>query len=154
MESKKVIIKVQREKYTTKTTIGKLYVNGVYVCDTLEDVCRDLNRDGNLNDEGETKVYAETAIPSGTYQLKIYDSPHFKQKLFWLQKVSGYDYVLIHSGNTAADTKGCILLGYNTAMNMVTDSRNALKKFHELVLNKYDEYELYLLDTPIVFGVK
>mgnify|MGYP003435238428 FL=1 len=71
----KANLKLLRDTYTNKTTIGKLYLNDVFICDTLEDVCRDLNKDGDLDDKGETKVYGETAIPSGTYKMIINMSP-------------------------------------------------------------------------------
>jgi len=62
-------------------TIGKLYIDGVYFCDTLEDKVRDINKDGDLLDKGEEKVYGETAIPSGTYQIVITYSNRFKKPL-------------------------------------------------------------------------
>ena len=102
-------------------TIGKLYVNGKYFCDTLEDKVRDLNKDGKF-DNGEVKVYGETAIPYGTYEIKITYSEHFKRNLPILLNVPSYEGVRIHKGNTAKDTLGCILLGENKKRGMVINS--------------------------------
>lgn len=112
-------------------TIGKLFVNGDFFCDTLEDLVRDLNKDGDLTDPGETKVYGATAIPYGTYKIIMSMSPKFKRMLPRLVDVPGFEGVLIHAGNTAKDTEGCILVGRNKIKGSLTDSRvteNALTK--------------------------
>lgn len=118
----------KREDYT----IGRLYVDGEYFCDTLEDKVRDLTR--------ETKVYGKTAIPEGTYEVTLrVQSPRFSQKKQYdfckgylprLLGVPSFEGVLIHGGNTAADTEGCILVGKNTVRGMVTDSLATLKKLY------------------------
>ena len=118
----------KREDYT----IGRLYVDGEYFCDTLEDKVRDLTR--------ETKVYGKTAIPEGTYEVTLrVQSPRFSQKKQYdfckgylprLLGVPSFEGVLIHVGNTAADTEGCILVGKNTVRGMVTDSLATLKKLY------------------------
>ena len=143
---KKAIITVIRDTYTSNSTQGKLYINEQYVCETLEDVCRDFNLDGDLNDPGEKKVYGFTAIPAGVYKLKIYQSPKFKRKLFWLQNVPGFEYVLIHNGNFIKDTLGCILVGSKRGTDVLVDSRKALDKLTEFTFGKFDEYELHLID--------
>lgn len=143
----KALIKVKRDIYTKKSTIGKLYVNDKFICDTLEDVCRDLNKDGDLNDVGETKIYGETAIPAGTYKMIINISPRFKKLLPRLLNVTGFDGVLIHSGNVPADTHGCLLVGTRgldcikggTSVKALTLLMSELKKF--------DEYEIQIVDT-------
>lgn len=143
----KALIKVKRDIYTKKSTIGKLYVNDKFICDTLEDVCRDLNKDGDLNDVGETKIYGETAIPAGTYKMIINISPRFKKLLPRLLNVAGFDGVLIHSGNIPAETHGCLLVGTRgldcikggTSVKALTLLMSELKKF--------DEYEIQIVDT-------
>ena len=77
----KAVLTLKRDTYTSKTTIGKLYLNDVFICDTLEDVCRDMNKDGDLDDSGESKIYGETAIPSGIYKITLAMSPRFKKLL-------------------------------------------------------------------------
>ncbi len=95
-------------------TIGALYIDGVYFCDTLEDRVRDLAK--------EAKVPGETAIPAGTYPVTVNRSPKFGRDLPRLQNVPGFDGVLIHRGNTAADTAGCILVGENKVKGKVINS--------------------------------
>lgn len=102
-------------------TIGKLYVNDTYFCDTLEDKVRDLNKDGKF-DNGEVKVYGETAIPYGTYEVIVNYSNHFKRNLPILLNVPSYEGVRIHRGNTPKDTLGCILLGENKKKGEVLNS--------------------------------
>ena len=114
-------------------TIGKLYVDGMYFCDTLEDTVRDLNHDGDLDDQGETKVYGQTAIPYGTYEIKMQRSPHFKRILPRLQNVKNFEAILIHAGNTIADTFGCILVGENKEKGKVLNSRYHENKLVQLL---------------------
>lgn len=96
-------------------TIGKLYVNGEYFCDTLEDKVRDLSG-------GESKVYGKTAIPTGTYRVTVNMSQRFKRRMALLLDVPHFTGIRIHRGNTDADTSGCILVGRNTARGKVTNS--------------------------------
>ena len=142
----KAILTLKRDTYTNKTTIGKLYLNDVFICDTLEDVCRDLNKDGDLNDLGESKIYGETARPSGIYKVIINMSPRFKKLLPRLIDVPGYDGVLIHMGNFAKDTHGCILVG--TRGIDVLQGGTSLKALAKLMteLTKYDEYQIIIID--------
>lgn len=95
-------------------TIGKLYVDGTYFCDTLEDRVRDLTK--------EKKVPGRTAIPAGTYEVIVNISPRFRRKLPRLLDVPGFDGILIHRGNTAEDTAGCILVGENREQGKVINS--------------------------------
>lgn len=142
----KAVLTLKRDTYTTKTTIGKLYVNDLFICDTLEDVCRDLNKDGDLSDSGESKIYGETAIPSGIYKMIINMSPRFKKLLPRLQGVIGYDGVLIHSGNSAKDSSGCILVGTRGVDCLLGGtSMKALAKLMQ-ELTKYTEYQIIIID--------
>ena len=120
-------------------TIGRLYVDGNYLCDTLEDTGRDLDKDGKF-DNGEKKVHSKTAIPYGTYQITTsIVSPRFKDRV-WAKPYGGkiprlinvpsFDGVLIHPGSSADDTSGCLLVGKNTIVGRLTDSQ---KTFHALM---------------------
>lgn len=102
-------------------TIGKLYIDGTYFCDTLEDKVRDLNKNGKF-DNGETKVYGETAIPYGTYKVVVNYSPKFKRDLPLLENVPHFEGIRIHRGNTPQDTLGCILVGENKVKGKVINS--------------------------------
>ena len=93
-------------------TIGKLYIDDVYFCDTIEDTVRDLNKNGKL-DNGEKKIHSKTAIPYGTYEIKWTYSPRFKKYTPQLMNVPSFEGIRIHAGNTSADTEGCLILGKN-----------------------------------------
>ena len=113
-------------------TIGRLYVDGNYFCDTLEDTVRDLNKDGKF-DNGEKKVYGKTAIPYGTYQIKWTYSPRFKKYTPQLMNVPSFEGIRIHSGNSSTDTEGCLLLGENKKVGMVLNSRATINKFYPII---------------------
>ncbi|MBR4886812.1 MAG: hypothetical protein IKU16_05995 [Muribaculaceae bacterium] len=124
-------------------TIGKLFVDGTYFCDTCEDKVRDLNKDGDLNDIGEDKVYGETAIPYGTYEVTMnVQSPKYSQRASyaWCQgylprllNVPHFEGILIHAGNTAKDSAGCILVGENKVKGQVINSMATLKRLMTLL---------------------
>jgi hypothetical protein len=113
---------LKRIAFKESYTIGKLYIDDAYFCDTLEDRNRDVNHDGDLNDAGEEKVYGKTAIPFGTYNVVVNMSPKFGRELPRLENVPHFDGILIHRGNTADDTLGCILVGENKVKGKVINS--------------------------------
>lgn len=131
-------ILVKRIAKKSKYTIGKMYIDGQYICDTLEDTDRGLNQNMSLKEINNKKVYGETAIPTGTYKVDMNTvSPKFKSrtwakpyggKLPRLVSVPGYDGVLIHPGNKAEDTLGCILVGENKAIGQVLNSQITFKR--------------------------
>lgn len=132
-------IVVKRIALKPTYTIGKLYIDGEYFCDTLEDTVRDLNKNGKF-DNGEKKVYGETAIPYGTYNVVTnIVSTRFKNRT-WAKPYNGkiprlinvpsFDGVLIHPGSSANDTSGCLLVGKNKIVGRLTDSQ---KTFHALM---------------------
>lgn len=98
--------------------MGSLYIDGAYCCMTLEDTVRD------------TKIYGETAIPSGTYQVLLTWSPKFQRDLPILQDVPGFTGVRIHVGNTPADTEGCILVGRSAGHDSIAHSRLAFEALY------------------------
>lgn len=109
-------IKLIRKFFKDTYTIGKLYIDGIFFADTLEDPIRDLkdlNHDGDFNDPGEGKIYGETAIPCGRYQVIVSYSPKFEKRLPELLKVPGFMNIRIHAGANAKHTEGCILVGEN-----------------------------------------
>jgi len=114
-------------------TIGKLHVDGVYFSDTLEDPVRDHNKDGDLDDHGEGKVYGETAVPYGRYKVILNLSPRFKRILPRLMNVKHFDGILIHPGNTAKDTHGCILVGVNNQVGRVNESKATFDRLFKVL---------------------
>jgi len=122
-------------------TIGKMYIDGKYFCDTLEDKDRGLSQSMTEEEIRKIKVYGLTAIPTGAYKVIVNYSERFGKLMPLLLDVKGYAGVRIHSGNTPSDTLGCILVGRNTAKGMVTESRKTflrlmetLKRNNEVVL--------------------
>ena len=122
-------------------TIGKLYIDGVYFCDTIEDKDRGLKQSMSLNEIKQIKVKHQTAIPTGTYEITLHVvSPKYSQKPWYvnlcgakmprLLNIPGYDGVLIHPGNSAADSSGCLVVGKNTVVGKVTDSRTTFKNLY------------------------
>jgi len=114
-------LKLERKYFKDTYTIGNLYVDGSFFSNTLEDKNRDVNKNGKF-DNGEAKVYGETCIPFGTYKIVVNMSPKFKRELPRLLDVPSFEGTLIHRGNTAKDSAGCILVGENKAVGKVLNS--------------------------------
>lgn len=113
-------------------TIGKLYIDDVYFCDTIEDTVRDINKSGKF-DNGEQKIKGKTAIPYGTYEIKWTYSPRFKKYTPQLMNVPLFEGIRIHAGNTSADTEGCLILGKNKQVGKVLNSRATINKFYPII---------------------
>lgn len=132
-------------------TIGRLYINGSYFSDTLEDRVRDLNKDGDLNDAGEGKVYGKTAIPYGRYEITMkVQSPKYSQRASYawckgylprLLNVPHFDGILIHAGNTSEDSSGCVLCGENKVKGQVINSMATLKRLVPILKRASDSGE-------------
>jgi len=130
----KLVRKYRKETYT----IGKLYVDGVYFCDVIEDKDRGLDDSMVLADIMVKKKYGETAIPYGTYKVEINYSPKYKKLMPQIMNVKGFGGIRIHSGNTAKDTLGCLIVGKNTKKGMVTESRATYNKLFALMKDEKD----------------
>ena len=115
---------LERNASDVEATIGKLYIDDVFFCYTLEDVQRDV------------KIQNETAIPTGTYKVLITMSPKFKRLLPLLIDVPGFDGIRIHPGNTAKDTDGCILVGDSFTRDFVTNSVTTFNKLFDKIKNE------------------
>ena len=116
-----------------KYTIGKLYINDKYFCDTLEDTDRGLTQSMTEQQIGSKKVYGKTAIPTGTYRIIISYSNKFKKQMPLLLNVPGFAGIRIHSGNTEKDSLGCILVGKNKAVGKVLESRDTYSKLFSIL---------------------
>jgi len=121
-------------------TIGHLYIDDVYFCDTLEDPNRDLNKDG-VFDNGEVKIPENTAIPYGTYIVTITYSDKFKRDMPLLLNVPNFEGIRIHSGNTTEDTWGCILVGENKVKGKVINSKVTFDKLYPILKDAFDKGE-------------
>ena len=105
--STQLIIRIDRYLLTDNKTIGKMYLNNEYFCDTLEDTYRG-------QDLSNTKVYGATAIPNGTYRTVVNFSPKFNKQMPQLLNVPYFTGIRIHTGSSEKDTDGCIIVGnYN-----------------------------------------
>ena len=133
-------LRLERTALKDKYTIGHLYYIAdsgakVYICDTIEDKVRDLNKNGKF-DNGEKKIPKQTAIPYGTFKVGWSYSPKFGVSKFleakpynhtmpWVRNVPGFEGILIHCGVNQNSSAGCIIVGYNKVVGRVVDSRKA-----------------------------
>ena len=136
---------LKREYLKKGYTIGKLYADGIKVCDTLEDEVRTLNT-------ASDKVHGKTAIPYGRYQIAMnVISPKFSAVPFYMEvcqgmlprltNVSYFDSILIHCGNTAEDSSGCILVGENKVKGGLINSKATFRELYKLMRNAYNNGE-------------
>lgn len=116
-------------------SIGLLYADSKFICNTFEDTDRSLTSKMSEKQIATVKVKGNTAIPTGTYQVIMSWSQRFKRQMPLLCDVKGFSGIRIHSGNTASDTKGCILCGMNTSVGRITDSKFWTEKVYNLINN-------------------
>lgn len=105
-----------RDTFTAQCTIGKIFIDGTPFCDTLEDVVRPI------------KIPKETAIPAGRYRIEITPSPKFGRDMPRLLAVPNFEGILIHAGNQAKDTEGCILVGSGRTADSILNSRDTFNR--------------------------
>lgn len=120
-----------RQKFTENSTIGSLYIDGVFFCYTLEDKDRGLHQsEGDFNVRSK-KVYGKTAIPYGSYEVAMTFSNKYQRVMPLLLNVPGFAGIRIHSGNRAEDSEGCILLGSTVALDFIGNSRITVAAFYK-----------------------
>lgn len=147
-------------KYPKDTyTIGQLFIDGKFFCNTCEDKDRNLYQGMSLEEIKKIKVYTETAIPYGRYRITMkVQSPKFstykkyefcKGYLPRLLDVPAFDGILIHIGNSAKDSAGCILVGENTVKGKVMNSTNTFKRLYAILKEADDKGEkIYINIQP------
>lgn len=150
-------IVVERVFTNNSYTIGHLYLaeedgSKSFICDTIEDTDRGLDDSMSVDEITSKKVYGKTAIPCGTYDIAMnVVSPKFKSrswakpydgKLPRLQNVKGFEGVLIHVGNKAEDSLGCILVGENKVKGQVINSTKNFNKLMKILLSANDDITL------------
>ena len=136
---------LERKFRKSEYTIGRLYIDGKFFCNTMEDTDRGLTQTTPIDTIRRTKVYSKTAIPTGTYKVtldvvstKYSTKQQYKAidgKLPRLLDVPGFEGILIHIGNTAADSAGCILVGHNKVRGQVVNSTNTFNELYSLLLD-------------------
>ena len=149
----KLVRKYKKDTYT----IGIMYVDGVSFCEACEDKDRGLKQSDSLASIKARKVYGETAIPLGTYDVRMdIVSPKYSAVSWYktlcggrmprIMNVPGFDGVLIHPGNTALDCFGCILVGRNKVKGGLTQSRATFAELYTKMKNAYDCGETITLE--------
>lgn len=134
-------IKVDRKWKKGKYTIGRLYIDGEFICNTIEDTDRGLTQSMSEEEIKSKKIYGQTAIPTGRYKVLMnVVSPKFSQKEFYmnvckgkvprLEGVKGFSGILIHSAATADNVEGCIGVGFNTEKGKLTSIKEAFEKVY------------------------
>ena len=134
----KILVKRIAKKATY--TIGKMYLDGEFFCNTIEDKDRGLRSDMSLEEIKKIKIPSVTAIPTGTYKITIdVISPKFSKKASYqyiggklprLIGVKGFDGILIHQGTTEKDSAGCLIVGKNTVVGKVTRSQTTFRALY------------------------
>jgi hypothetical protein len=133
---------LRRETESSEWTQGKIYIDNVYQCFSLEDQSQ------------IKKVMAETRIPAGRYEIKLRKDgthhekyaklyPTMHKGMFWLQNVPGFQFILIHQGNTDDDSAGCILVGDKFSNGKIVAGTSSLAyiKLYKKVIPAFDRKE-------------
>lgn len=118
-------IEIHRRHFKGEYTIGSLYIGGHWVCNTLEPHCIDW--------KNEKKVSGKTAIPEGCYKVDLGFSNKFKRLMPYLTNVPHFTGIMIHPGISVLNTRGCILVGFNTMRGYLTQSKIAFEKIIEKI---------------------
>lgn len=147
-----IYLRLTRKYKGPNYTIGSLYIDNKYFCDTLEDVDRGLDYKMTLSEIKSKKIQDQTAIPTGVFKVSLHEiSLRFKNrpwaikydgKIPRLIDVPGFDGVLIHPGNTSNDTSGCILVGQNKIKGKVVNSVSTFDKLMNELLKDNDNIVL------------
>ena len=136
---------IDRKWKKSEYTVGKLFINGAFFCNTLEDKDRGLSDTMSESAIRFRKVYSRTAIPTGSYEVRMDTvSPSYSMKPWYVSNCNGgrmprlegvkcFSGILIHPGTTAADSCGCILVGKNTAVGKVTQSKETFLKLYGIL---------------------
>tara|TARA_R110002012_G_scaffold204423_2_gene374125 strand:+ start:1240 stop:1653 length:414 start_codon:yes stop_codon:yes gene_type:complete len=114
-----------RDTFTEEATLGELFLNGERMCDTLELPWRNNQRSISCIPDGEYKVRLRLARESATR-----DYLHLL-----VQDVKDRSYILFHRGNSAKDTRGCILVGLTSKHNFVGNSTLAMDLLMKEIIN-------------------
>lgn len=136
-----MVITIERKWKKETYTIGRLLVNGEFLCNTLELKDVGMTKRMPLDVIKQKKVFGETAIPTGKYRIDYRMSYKFDKKRAYLLDVPAFIGIMIHEGNTREDTMGCILVGMNTVKGTVTDSRHWLDILNGKIENALERGE-------------
>lgn len=138
---------LERKELNKSYTSGTLSIDGKYFCATLEDTNRDLNKNGKF-DGAESKIYGETCIPFGTYEVIVTMSNKFKRELPLLLNVPHFEGIRIHRGNYTKDSYGCILVGEKCNKGVLSNSTPYEIKLTSLIkeaINKKEKVTIKII---------
>ena len=138
-------LKLIREEFNDICTIGKLFINDEFFCYTLEDKDRGLKDSDPLPLIVAKKVFGKTAIPKGKYKLIVNESPKFKRVLPRILNTKGFTGVLMHRGNSAENSLGCILVGFKKSVNSIFESTQAENKLVNLLMLHGGDHEIEIV---------
>ena len=124
-----MIVTQQREPSKGTGTLSKVFIDGYYICDVVEDVVRETPG----VPVADWKIKGVTAIPAGLYKIVLQTSNRFGPNTLTLLNVPGFEYLRIHGGNTDANTDGCLLPGSRNSEDTVAFSQIALKALHAII---------------------
>lgn len=132
-------LRLVREFLTAKSTTGRLWIDGEWFCWTLEDPVRPPG----------VKIKGNTAIPAGRYQVIISFSNRFKRPLPLLLKVPMFEGIRIHPGNSAANTEGCLLVGYSRTTDWIYESRRAFEDLFQRITTAANKEKIWIsIENP------
>lgn len=145
-------VKIKRIAKRPLYTIGRVYIDGQYICDSIEDKDRGLTDSMTTTQINKIKVKDQTAIPTGKYTLTMkVRSPRFSQKTYYkkycngylprIENVKGFSGILLHIGTDQNSSSGCIILGYNTIVGKVTNSQKAFETVYQILKSASDKGE-------------
>lgn len=132
---------IERNEFNKNSTQGKLYVNGVYLADTLEPTDRGLHGGMTETQIADIKINGKTAIPAGIYPVTLKYSPRFKRVLPTIEDVKCFDGVRIHAGNSYQDTAGCVLLGERVQKDIIANSCKMVDRIQQMIVNSIEADE-------------
>ena len=138
-------IKVIRTILTNEYTVGKLYIDGEFVCDVIEDRYRKIEKK-------EDKVYGLTAIPCGRYPVVLDFSPKYSKLMPHILDVPFFEGIRIHSGNSDEDSLGCVIVGDyvpGVAGGWVSNSKIAYGKVFAKIKQASDKGERIFITISI-----
>ena len=147
---------IERAYKKADYTIGRFFIDGERICETIEDKDRGLTQDMKEDDIRRRKVYGQTAIPTGRYVVGFTYSPKFSQcsyakgggKIPLVYGVKGFNSIRFHAGNSERDSEGCVILGENKVKGQVINSRATCEKVFARM------YEAYLRNEPIFLTIR
>lgn len=135
-------LKLVRDTFTDNCTLGKMYVNGTYFCETLEDKDRGLNQSLTIEENVRLKVKGETCIPYGKYKGIVNVSPAKKRALPRLLDVPAFQGILIHRGNNKSATLGCLLVGSTRAVGFIGNTIATELKLVDMLQQNGGNFEI------------